>query len=353
MKIGLLTFHNADNYGAVLQCYALQEALKTIGHDVAVIDYRNPYTERIYIPTPLSHFIRCYLHTFRIESWMRVQWQKRMKRILFRNFRRKYLNITVKQYNRSNIPCNFDAYVIGSDQLWNKNCTIDFEPVYFGDFVRNGDSRLYGYAISANVETFKQLTVDELKNISARFDQLSFREQNSSDLLLQKANLTSRVDIDPTLLHTKKKWDKLVNHKYSSRRYVLVYELIKKHDDLCLIVNKANKFAEIHGLEVINISDNVYSIEDFVSLFKYASCVFTTSFHGTVFSLIFNTPLYAFRTGSVRDERYVNLLVMVGAESVVKVPTENPLDYPIMDFHNIDRKLDIMRRDSMSYLERM
>lgn len=353
MKVGILTFHNADNYGAVLQCYALQEALKSIGHDVKIIDYRNPHTEKIYQSTPISHFIRCFLHTFRIEPWMKIQWKKRIKREHFCRFRNRYLSITNKQYNRTTIPSDFDCYIIGSDQLWNENCTITFEPIFFGDFTRNVGSKLYGYAISANSDTFNKLGTEEFNLIAERFNNLSFREQSSCDKLLQKTNIESRIDIDPTLLHSEHFWSKITNQKLSNRKYVLIYEVIKNYENPDIIINKAKDFAINNGLEIINITDKSYSVEDFVSLFKYASCVFTTSFHGTVFSLIFNTPLYAFKTGSVRDERYVNLLNVVGAESVIKDIEEKPLNYPELDFVKIEKKLNILRENSISYLNQM
>lgn len=353
MKVGILTFHNANNYGAVLQCYALQEALRSMGHEVSVIDYRNPHTENFYKPVPLSHFIRCWLHHFKIEPWMREQAKKYKKRYLYNKFRKSYLRITKPQCYRENIPVDYDAYVIGSDQLWNENCTMTFEPVYFGEFVRNPKSRLYGYAISANSDTFNDLSADELKAIAKRFDKLSFREQRSSDMLLQKAGIGSRVDIDPTLLHTHGFWDKLASKRFAKRKYVLVYELIKNQDNPDVVINKAKGFAEKYGMEVIDVSSDVYSLPDFVSLLKYASCVFTTSFHGTVYSLIFNRPVYAFRTGSVRDERYVNLLAMVGAENVIQGLDDNQSEYPKMDYEKIDRILSEKRCRSLEYLKQM
>ena len=353
MKVGILTFHNANNYGAILQCYALQEALKGIGHDVYVIDYRNPHTEKIYKPTPLSHFVRCWLHHLKIEPWMKDQAKKYKKRYFFNKFRKTYINITKKQYYRDNIPTNYDAYVIGSDQLWNECCTIKFEQIYFGDFKRNKDSKLYGYAISANSDTFSNLSIDELKIIANRFDKLSFREQNASNLLLQKTNIQSRIDIDPTLLHSSEFWDKLASEKYATQKYVLVYELIKNQDNPDVIINKAKSFAKRQNLDVVDLSTGLYSLPDFISLLKYASCVFTSSFHGTVYSLIFNRPIYAFKTGSVRDERYINLLSNIEATSAIQNLDDIQTDYPDLNYNKINRLLEEQRKLSLAYLKEM
>ncbi len=353
MKIGILTFHNANNYGAVLQCYALQEALKSIGHEVYVIDYRNPHTEKIYKPTPLSHFIRCWLHNFKIEPWMKVQAKKYKKRYFFNKFRKTYLNITKKRYYRNNIPTNYDAYVIGSDQLWNECCTIKFEPIYFGDFKRSSKSKLYGYAISANSDTVDNLSPNELRTIANRFDMLSFREQDTSDLILKKANILSRIDIDPTLLYSQEFWNKLASKKYANKKYVLVYELVKNQDNPDVIINKAKTFAKSHNLEVINLSAGVYSLHDFISLLKYASCVFTSSFHGTVYSLIFNRPIYAFKTGSVRDERYISLLSNVGATNILQNFDDNQNEYPKLNYNIINRLLEEQRQLSLTYIKQM
>lgn len=353
MKIGILTFHYADNYGAVLQCYALQEALKLFGHKVFIIDYRNSNTESAYKTTPVSHFIRCWLHHFKIEPWMKEQAKKYKKRYLFNKFRKSYLNITTKQYYRNNIPTNYDAYVIGSDQLWNECCTVKFEPIYFGNFTRNINSKLYGYAISANQDTLNSLGEDKLTEISSRFNQLSFREKHFQTQFEVLTNANSRTDLDPTLLHGKQFWDKITNLKYSKLKYVLIYEVITNPSDTNALTKKATEFAKKHNLKVVNALYGTYSINEFVSLFKYATCVFTSSFHATVFSLIFNRPLYAFKLNSVRDERYTNLLTQVNALNAIAEFTDTPLEFPKINYHIVNAKIEEMRQRSIDYLKSM
>lgn len=350
MRTGILTFHNADNYGAVLQCYALQEALVSLGHDVSIIDYCNNFVESCYKVTPISHFIRCFIHTFKTEPWMKDQINRRIKKRKFKRFRTNYLNINPRQ-NDQDIPQIYDTYIIGSDQVWNECCTNEFDPIYFGNFNKPQNSKIYGYAISANQDTLNSLGINNLKTIASRFEKLSFREQKFQYQFNNLTNIEARIDIDPTLLHNKEFWDNLTNNKFSRDKYVLVYELLKNPLDKDAITRKATEFANKHGLSIIDISKSNYSVNEFVSLFKYATCVFTTSFHATVFALIFNRPLYSFKLNSVRDERYVNLLTEVNAQNAIAEFTDEPDEFPDINYQIINAKIEEMRQKSIDYLK--
>ena len=133
MKIGILTFHRAENFGAALQVYALQEKLKSLGYEVNVIDYRCNAIEQKYKLFTLGYFferknIFISLQTmFERILTFNLRKNKRSKYILFWN---KYLQLS-KSCTLKNIPTSYDYYICGSDQIWNPGILNGIDPVFF------------------------------------------------------------------------------------------------------------------------------------------------------------------------------------------------------------------------------
>jgi len=351
MKIGILTFHRAWNYGAVLQCYALQEALTSLGYDAQVIDYRQPYIEKNYkvflfkgtvksILMPKKYRYLGFLHRLRILH-------------NFKSFRNKFLKLT-PPCSANNIPTDFDEYVIGSDQLWVPECMANhFDRVYMGSFPREKNSHIISYAISCNKRSIDKLTSQQKEEINHNFSNLSIREFSSARHLENVLNRPVNVDIDPTLLLDKSAWRKLiVNQKVHRRSYILIYYLPGR--EKCLskkdFVRKAKKIANLKRLDIVDLSNFSYSVEEFVSLISNAEIVMTTSFHGIVFSLIFNRPLIALQFHDNKDWRYVELLKMVGAENSIYKKNFSLSDFRAIDYDLVNRKLAELREHSLSYL---
>lgn len=156
MRIGILTFHRAHNYGAVLQCYALQEVLKSMGHEVLVIDYRQPFIEAIYSPFNFHRLKGLLLHPRGIYRYVRSISQRLRKRRIYTAFQNKHLRLTKPR--QKNIPEDFERYVIGSDQLWGLHCLGGIaDDVYLGNFKHKSQSKIMGYAISTNLNSLKAL----------------------------------------------------------------------------------------------------------------------------------------------------------------------------------------------------
>lgn len=144
MKIGILTFHYANNYGAVLQAYGLQEVLKSMGHQVEFVDYRNPLIEKRmdYFGLKSNSIIKVlYRLLFNYTSL-----SERKK--IFDGFRKDYLSIS-KRINSSDLSnTDYDILIVGSDQIWNPSLTNGLDPVYWGE--ATGDIPIITYAASSN-----------------------------------------------------------------------------------------------------------------------------------------------------------------------------------------------------------
>lgn len=312
MKVGILTFHRAHNYGAVLQCYALQEVLKSMGHEVWVVDYRQKTLEEGYHPVLLKKIISLLSHPRNLLSYMCGFFNRYSEWVIFDKFRRNYLNIDRKY--KSKIQTDLDCYIIGSDQVWGFNWIGGVDMVYFGNFEHSSNSRVVGYAVSTNEESLKTIKDRGLSEYIKRIDCLSMREKFASDYLERELGIHSHVCLDPTLLTKKETWGHLINDKWANEKYVLMYQVRypAKQSERNFLRRKADILAKSLNCRVVDLSSNNYSVEDFVSLFKYAQYVVTSSFHGTVFSLIFETPFYTFQLNDGHDGRCKDLLCSLG-----------------------------------------
>lgn len=353
MKIGILTFHRAHNYGAVLQCYALQEILKGMGHEVSVIDYRQPWIEEFYRYFSFRMFKRRLSEPGGASAYVRNCIKKFMwspfRRIYFKEFADRYLELT--EPCGASLPQDIDCYVIGSDQLWSLHCLGgSFDKVYLGDFARRQGSRLLGYAVSADVSSVERLAEERPESIM-RFDALSMREESIARMVSDIYGRECPSCLDPTLLTDAELWEPVIDRKWKDRRYVLVYEVRWNKDTKGCLRKKAEELARRAGdCEVIELTGMKYSVTDFVSLFRYASYVVTTSFHGIVFSILFETPFYALPLWDTFDLRYRALLDALGAGDRL-VSFEDVLQPQDMDFRPLKEALGRLRTGSVEFLQ--
>lgn len=350
MKVGIITYHRAHNYGAVLQCYALQTVLATMGHDVYVVDYRQSFIERLYNPSKRDLILRHKTNPRALLGLIRVFISLHNKKRRFEKFCTKYLNLS-QPCSSEDIP-SFDVYIIGSDQMWSIDCAGGrIDPVYFGLFKRPYNSKLVGFSISSNKYSVERLGAD-INFYLSRFDHISFREQFVTDSILHSTGKAFTVTLDPTLCADAELWDKVINEKWEKRKYVAVYHVLLRSsaDVYKKIISQAERIAKTHGWDVIDLSSGIYDVQDFVSVIKYAQCVVTSSFHATVFSVIFSRPLFSIRLHDGNDSRYENLLDSLGMTDAL-VDLDFSSDNPFrLDSVIIQRKLTELREPSLKFL---
>lgn len=351
MKVGIITFCRANNYGAVLQCFALQETLKSFGHDVQIINYKQPFVEennKLFSMNFIRHHkkeIKKIVMRFTRHLPYRAKVCK-----YFNDFRKKFLSLTVP-CNQNCIPNNFDAFIIGSDQLWTTEHTGNkLDPVFTANF-NNSHALIYSYAISSNEKSIQHFNIKDLSNIAHRFRVLSFREQNICDYVSSKLNVKCRCDIDPTLLALPKIWEPLINTSWEQKKYIVVYQARALPGKERLLFEKARKLAEKQQWGIIDLSSYKFSPSDFVSIIKYAQCVVTTSFHGAAFALRFNRPLWVVQLNDGHDGRCTNLLKLINAEKCI-CKLEEDLQYiPELDYNDINDQLAQVAANSIKYLK--
>ncbi len=359
MRIGILTFHCAHNYGAVLQCYALQETLKGMGHDVDVIDYRPEYLLASYRKFSIDRFISKNPFTL-IRKTTRELWvlDKRIKRYYaFNDFISSNLHLS-KRINGKFIPPDYDIYIIGSDQIWNPRITCGFDSVYFGGFqFAKGKRKYISYAASMGLQELgdsdKKFYASALQNL----DSISVREFQTASLLQPLTSKKVETVLDPTLLVDVRIWDAMAVAPRIGKKYVLVYQIGIDSD----IIKMARKIAKETDAVVVEIMAGIYSRKskyriqcatpkEFLGWLKYANCVVTNSFHGTAFSVIFNRPFYNI-AGNRNDVRSLSFLESIGLENRVKAKKSFPA-FSEIDYSDVDEIINGLRRNSKYFIKK-
>lgn len=350
MKIGILTFHRAHNYGAVLQCYALQQSLKKIGGaGIEVIDYRQPYIEENYAVFSFKQFVRKTKNIKSIASYLREIGNRRIRKNNFGNFVKLHLNMTGR-CTSSTIPNNFSSYIIGSDQLWSSNHIRGVDKVYWGQFQTNEDALKFSYAISSNKESLSAMGSERVRRYIKSFQDVSCRELDIATLICQLTGRECRQDIDPVLLTTEDDWKSIINTAWHLKQYILIYQIGAPNGDYQILPKKAKQIAEERGWEVIDVTNKLVSPEDFVSLFKYAQLVLTTSFHGTAFSVLFGKQFYTISVNEKIDMRAKGLLNSLDL-GVRHIDIESNISESMINYRVVHSKLNKLRKDSLNYLK--
>ncbi len=348
MKIGILTFHRAQNYGAVLQCYALQEVLKNMGHTVSVIDYRQPYIESEYKLFHPEYLFR--INLFKSINYLRkfiFSFPSRYKKHKgFKRFRDHFLNIT-SPIGGKNIPNDYNLYIIGSDQLWNPGITNGLDDIYWGYF-NAGNGHIAGYAISTNQRTLEQIDKKTIQKALTNFSQISFREQFISEAIRQITGNDYPTTLDPTLLTEESTWSPLINQKWADKKYIVLYE-VRFPSQKDTLLEKTRQKAKEMNCNLIVLSGMKYSPDEFVTIIRYAELVITSSFHATLFSIIFKRNFCSYSLEDGNDERYTKLLHSLGLDDHILRLADAPKIIKT-NFSTVEEKLRQLKTFSMQYL---
>lgn len=354
MKVGLLTFHCAPNAGAYLQAYSLQQHLLSLGHSVHIINYRPQY---LYADRPKIRFKFC-LNTYLFKQ---CRFYFTIYPYLLKRFR-KYLMFEYKYYYLTRVyetveellklDNDYDIIILGSDQIWNDNFNGN-EDVWFGDILSQKSRILVSYAASAG----NQFLSEKHKNLLKRFRKIGVREKCLQEQLFC-FGLQSTLTLDPALMVDAKIWNKWFS-PILDRKYILIYQARCDKSIYRLAEELENRtkckavFVDQYELTIRSkFKKFVASPDEFVSLIKNAEFVLTTSFHGTAFSIICQTPFYVVRLNDSGDNRIENLLYQVNLEDRMIDKSMHITTIPEkIDFSRCSEKLSILQRESRRFLD--
>ncbi|WP_298770872.1 polysaccharide pyruvyl transferase family protein [uncultured Fibrobacter sp.] len=313
MKIAIVTQPLLNNYGGVIQNYALQKILVDLGHVPITLDCR-------YKPVPWWIYLLSWLKTL---LCLFIPGKKRpfakVKPIetrldVFESFITKHISTTIPVTNissLSNIMHNMDAFVVGSDQVWRPKYAPDLGDAFLR-FLKSSDVRRISYAASFGVDYWeyssKQTKI--CSKLARKFNAISVREESGVKLCKENFGVDATWVLDPTLLLKKEDYAEICKDVHFETKQVLAAYVLNIDDS---ILKLCKTIAKERGLELKFFSADTkanLSIPEWLAMFRDASYVITDSFHGTVFSIIFGKEfkcLYNETRGSARFESLLNL----------------------------------------------
>jgi hypothetical protein len=341
MKVGVLTFHRAENFGTVLQVYALQEYILSLGHEVEIIDYRNKAIERAYNLFDFHFLIRKNIFASLSTLFIRiVTFKDRSERKnKYRLFREKYLRISKKKYfSKDDFGNKYDVYICGSDQIWNNFITGGLDPIYFLNFETKKGIKKIAYAASSESSAYEYYKEHHniLQEFFENFNAISVREDSLAIELQNYISKKIETVLDPTFLFDRLFYMKILKDP-NVRNYILVYHVYESR----LASTIAKNIAKEKGLSIIEIhagfkvymnkeqhKQNLDPLE-LLGFICFADIILTTSFHGTALSLIFNKNFYVIDKGY--NTRLRDLLNLLEIENRLinssHIGTGSPIDY--------------------------
>ena len=356
-KIGTITFHNSYNYGSVLQAFALQTYLKKAGYQSQIIDFEFEKDYRQY------KLFRTYLYLHQPKSFLSdlYRLRKNIKRKKnFQEFKKNYLNLTSRHYKNdddmSDLNEGFDAFICGSDQIWNLECTREIVPAYFLEFAAK-DKLKIAYAPSIASASFDG-DKERLNELIGRLDYVSVREASTIKNVSAYTSKNINNVVDPTLLLELPDYKKIeAEPKKLPGKYIFFYQLEDdggKMAKWCKVLAKKNNLPIIYIYKdkINELKKEIYAFgatpNEFLTLIDNATYVVTNSFHATVFSIIFEKKFCTFPTRN-SSSRMRDLLGYIGLENRI---WSNSFEInETIDYENVKNKLNNFSQNSKKYLK--
>jgi hypothetical protein len=345
-KIGLITYHAAHNYGAVLQAYAAQYTIEKMGAKCEIINFQ-PDTMKYYnalykfpkykdIPPSIKGLAACL---YRIVKYRSYDKKRRLRGKKFDDFMQTKLKMT-REYRTieelTNEKLQYDVTITGSDQTWNIHCPIwkakdkiiDYSAAYFLGFVKHGKKA--AFAASIGDTTAKELAL--YSELLLRYDYITIRDFLGKKIVESVSNNDIAVVLDPAFLLTKEEWIaslKLSGTPMVNEPYILLYS-IHGYREIDQLIDESKKFASQRNMPLVCITPNAFrqfsgTIQiydsgplDFLNLYRNASFVIADTFHAICFSIIFRKPFLTIeKTDNRNDLRKASLLEIFDMKSRV------------------------------------
>lgn len=349
LHVGVVTFHHVVNYGAVLQAWALCDAIRQRGHEPEILDYR-PYTARRYV----------------LRALLQSRWNPRevgrdaVKVVKFLRFIHHRLPVSRRTFRQAEglggAADKYDAVLTGSDQVWN---TRDFglDRSYFLGFVDPDQTRLGSYAPSAGATTDWGDDAPEVGALLRRFHHLSARDTPTKRLVSEVSGRDAVEVLDPTFLG---RFDRLIDDRPIARgSHLLIYQVVASPE----MERRTRELKEALGLPAVVVGGRspaadrecvAVSPQRWLGAVKNADFVVTHSFHGTIFAILYRTPFLVVphKSGSMR---LADLLKRAGVSERLLDPRD-PLPGPVeelkkVDFDEVHRRLAPLIKASGGYLD--
>lgn len=372
MKVGILTFNSGDNYGAVLQAYALGKFLEDEGHTVEVVDYRPAYLDRDFwpVPVPQLHGLSLMARILRLGKWLAllpwsiglIPWRL-ARRSAFKKFAKKHLGLSKRLFLPGDNLDHYDAVIVGSDQIWNPAITEGGDHVFYENPPAGPAVRMIAYAASAGEEYDAAVKDERLLAGIQKFAAVSVRESPLANEIESVFCKPVATVLDPTLLVDPRLWRIPAEPPPCGHAapYILLYQV----GDVAWARQVAAHLAKQRKARVVTIWSGYglalpwqksmrVSPLAFLGWMKHATCIVTSSFHGVALSVGLAKPFYCVSKSSVPDVRISELLGKMALNDrfvpAGHLPTLSEIDYSPESM--TATSLRLLRQESRDFLLR-
>ena len=353
-KAGILTFHDAHNYGAVLQAYALKKYMNKIGVDTRIVNYHHttipdgfPRERVLKENTPEEIEKYKYSEKDHLERWEK-----------FNKFIKDLTNNEQNVYTSEEAleKVELDYWICGSDQIWNTDITRGINKGFFLDFDTTG--KKISYAASMGIPRLEEKYEADFVNAVNNIDAVSVREDALKEYINSLTDKEVEKVVDPTLLLEKEDYNDLIKEDLIGEKYLLIYAL---GPDERLTKIAEQKAAE-KNLKIVELNDfklkdyfcrqvSNAGPEEFLTLIKNAEVVVTNSFHGTIFSALFEKDFYTI-TRLNRNARMESLLKMFNMSDRLIDTLEDLEKVKVQDYDNAFKNVEKEVEKSRMFLKK-
>lgn len=363
-KVGILTWHYYANFGSGLQAFALQQLISSMGYEVHIINYRNPQIcKRVY----WKWFLKKLMH----NTIGLFNWKIHNRTSCGTDYYQKHYLCQTKSFDTPEqlaaVVADYRLLVYGSDQIWAPNV---YSPIYMGKYVPEGIGKI-SYAASIGLNEIPEDLVGEYQSNLSSFRAVSVRELEGKELLKRKCNIDATVVLDPTLMIETELYLKIQRPVKGviEGSYIYCYFLNKNHQYKGVV----EEYARRRGLQIVGSSDKEadaswmnlltnLGADQFLWLMNNAACVFTDSYHGTIFSLLFHKRFWTFMRFAENDpicqnSRIRQLKSMFDIGGRILPPHAHMYVYQMfdesaeVDYSLFEEKLSTLRLESKRFLQ--
>ena len=362
MRIGILTLPLHVNYGGILQAYALQTVLERMGHEVILLDSgRWSSKKRIKnLIYKLKYFVLSLFKGTRVLSTDEIF---EITGCNIHSFIEEYFPNRSKVHNTSSIKSlELDEIIVGSDQVWRYGYSKNIEYFYL-DFAIDWNIKRIAYACSFGIENWAY-PADETSKCSKLlklFNAVSVREESGQHMCKEFLGKDAKLVLDPTMLLSYKDYERLLKGKEDRHNnYIFSYILdqdLTKNECIKSVEKIINMPVKAYRLVSLSVRDKdkqtvLPGIIDWLSSIRFSSFVVTDSFHGCVFSIIFNKPFVALNNSDRGSSRFDTLLSYFDLKNrqVSSIEDVSDIIENEINWEDVNLKLDKLKSASLDFL---
>lgn len=359
-KILTITCHNVYNHGASLQQFALLDYLKSLGYDAQTINYKPFYFN--------NHFNYLAVSNPKFEKNFFIKWiyiclkfpsrfAQRKRKIKFDSFENSNFKILPKKYFsnddlKEDLPIA-DAYICGSDQIWNSYFENGKDPAFYLDFVPNNCTKI-SYAASFAIDEIQEDLKPFVKEKVSNIQHVSVRETSGKRILYELGIEDVTQVLDPVFLIEAQDWQ----HRFVTEvneKFIFIYDF----DSNPTIERLAKEMAKKNNLKIFTVNKNIkyadknfhlYGPEMFLSLMFSSQFVITNSFHSVAFSLIFNKQFIVINRTEAINTRMRDLLNLFNLSSLLVDSNFKTSDIKEINFDEVNRLIKNAKIKSKEFL---